>query len=272
MLALNAASTQRDDVAELVLPLVSGQVPTLHAVFGGQEVPMELAFTPAMTDTTATFHLGFTQLQTWSWRMVDLVPGAPSTPMSQVTLQVSPTSVSLSNAHVTTRWDATNGVFALTSLVIDGQETLAGPSMLVHDYTDDGGLWRMGSEMAGCSLSPLPAPTDTDTVQVLENGALGARVAFASTSSTREVWLGAGATGLSVAITTGAAQTTTRTVGFSFGGAAAPLVTSSPAGFVTRPLQRVFTPTFWPAVDWMTYGGTGIMLRQSTGVTMSIAR
>jgi len=270
VLALNASSATRDDVAELVLPLAGGQVPALHAQLAGQPVPMELAFQPMAADTTSTFHLGVAHLAPFSWRAMDLVPGAPSAPAPQVSLQVDAQRVVLSNAHVRAEWDAPAGVFALTSLVIDGQELLSGPSMVVHDYHDTGGLWRTGNEMNGCVLARLPDPTDVDTVKVLENGALGVRVAFVSASSTREASLGAGATGLSVAIVTGAAESTTRTVGFALAGAQdAPLRTSSPAGFAVRPLQRVYTPTFWPAVAWAEYSGTGILLRQSTGVMMS---
>ncbi len=280
VLALNASSAVRDDVVELSLPLANGVVPTVHAMAAGGEVPMELAFAPASTDTTATFHLGVVKLGAFSWRAIDLLPGAPAAVTSQVSLALedqtgapatgsSVTRVVLTNAHVRAEWDATGGVFALTSLAIDNVETLAGPSMVVHDYQDTGGLWRTGNEMEGCVLSPMPTPSDADTVQVLENGSLGVRVAFVSQSSTREASLGAGATGLSVAIVTGAAQSTTRTVAFSLAGTGAPLRTSSAAGFAERPLQRVYTPTFWPAVAWAEYAGTAILLRQSTGVTMS---
>jgi hypothetical protein len=281
VLAFNASSSARDDVAEFSMPLVNGQPPTIHAVAGGQEVPMELAFAPAATDTTATFHLAFASLMPFSWRTIDLLPGAPTSLQPQVTLALEDqngapatgaaiTRVVLTNVHVVAQWDASGGVFALTSVVIDGVETLSGPSMLVHDYQDSGGLWRTGNEMSGCSLTPLPSPTAPDTVQVLENGALDVSVAFVSQSSTREASLGVGATGLTLTIVTGAAESTTRTVGFSFVGAQdAPLRTSSAAGFVVRPLQRVYTPTFWPAVAWAEYAGTAILLRQSTGATMS---
>jgi hypothetical protein len=106
-------------------------------------------------------------------------------------------------------------------------------------------------------------------VYLVENSALGVRVQLTSASSTREVALYANASALDVAIMTGAADRTTRTVGFSFASGAAPLRTSSPAGFIERPLQRVYTPTFWPAVSWTEVGNDVILLRQTTGVMMS---
>ena len=58
---------------------------------------------------------------------------------------------------------------------------------------------------------------------------------------------------------------TTRTATFALV-AGAPLRTSLAGGFAERPVERVYSPTFWPAVDWITVGGTAILLRQSTGV------
>ena len=97
-----------------------------------------------------------------------------------------------------------------------------------------------------------------------------ARVAFRAGDVVREASLGAGAGGLTLTVTTGAAEATTRTVGLSLavpGGAK--LVTSSPGGALERPAEKGYTPTFWPAVGWASVGGVAILLRQSTGVRMS---
>ena len=261
-LALNASSSARDAVATITLPLT----PAVHAMASGNEVPMELASQDA---TTATYRAFIAGLPSFAWRAIDFVPGAPQTPTSQVTLTQNANQVVLQNAHVRAELDAQNGIYALTSVAIDGTEMLSGASMLVHDYHDTGGLWRTGNEMVGCDFSPLPDPTDADTVTVIENGALGVRVEFASASSTREVALYANQTALDVAITTGAAQITTRTVSFALASGSSPLRTSSPAGFIERPLQRVYSPTFWPAVSWVEVGGDAVLLRQSTGVMMT---
>jgi hypothetical protein len=268
-LALNASSSTREEVVSYAMPLVDGQVPVIHAVSSGTPLPMALAYPPGQGDTTATFHVDVAALPSFAWRAIDFVPGAPQAPTDSVMLTQSASQVVLQNAHVRAELDAQQGIFALTSLSIDGTEMLASPSLLVHDYKDTGGLWRTGNEMASCVFSPLAAPTDADTVYLVENSALGVRVQLTSASSTREVALYANASALEVAIMTGAAEKTTRTVGFSFASGAAPLRTSSPAGFIERPLQRVYTPTFWPAVSWTEVGNDVILLRQTTGVMMS---
>jgi hypothetical protein len=161
---------------------------------------------------------------------------------------------------------------ALTSLTVDGTELLAGDSFLVHEYGDDGGLWRLGNEMPvlGCALRPSPAPVDVGALEVLEQSALSVRVAYRSATALREARLDAGSAGLALALTTSAAPATTRTAAFALAAADADrLTTAQPGGFVERPLERVYTPTFWPAVDWLTVGGTAVLLRQSTGARMS---
>ena len=71
---------------------------------------------------------------------------------------------------------------------------------------------------------------------------------------------------------TGAAEGTTRTFSFALQvPAKAALSTSQPGGWVERPLEREYTPTFWPAVEGASVGDWAIVLRQSTGVRMSTA-
>jgi hypothetical protein len=85
-----------------------------------------------------------------------------------------------------------------------------------------------------------------------------------------EASLGAGATGLDLAITTAAAEATTRTVSIALAtSAGAPMSTSSPAGWQEHAAQHVYDPTFFPAVAWAQVGDWAVLLRQSTGVRMS---
>jgi hypothetical protein len=278
VLAFNASSAPVTDVAEVEVPLDSVVSLPLHAVQGGQPVPLEVVGSPA--GSIATLRLGLS-VPPWSWTAVDLLPGAappsPAVTLTMLDANGAPATgsdvvrVTLSNAHVRAELDAGSGGFALTSLVIDGVEGIAGPSMTANDYQDDGGLWRLGNEMGpSCTLTPLAPPSQPGTVQVLESTALEAHVAFVGPAYTLEASLGAGASGLDVAVTTAAAQATTRTVSIAF--AASPdaaMATSSPAGWESRPAQYVFDPTFFPAVAWARIDGWAVLLRQSTGVRMS---
>jgi hypothetical protein len=200
----------------------------------------------------------------FGWRAIDLLPGE-ALPAARVTLHVGADEVVLSNERVRAVF-ARAGGWALTSLAIDGQELLSGRSFLVGDWTDQGGLWRLGNEMAGCALTPTPPPAAVEEVRVLDASRLSARVAFAG-AGVREARLDAGDDGLVLAFTGGAREGTTRTVTFRFAPGA--LRTSLAGGYAERTPERVYTPTFWPAVEWASVGGAAVLLRQSTGVRFS---
>jgi hypothetical protein len=241
---------------------------------------MEVVGMVGPTDTTATLRLSLSAMPPFSWRTIDLVPGASTvTPTVMLGLEdnngqpatgAAVTRVVLANAHVQATWNLGTNGFALTSLKLGGAETIAGDSVLFQDYADMGGLWRLGNEMNGCTLTPMAAPTSNGTVEVLDAPGLVGRVVFHGPDADREASLGPEDTGLSLAVITGAAQNTTRTVTFSLAvPAGAALFTNEPAGFQKRPAERVYTPTFWPAVSWAQVGSVAVLLRQSTGVRMS---
>jgi hypothetical protein len=247
-----------DAAAELV------EIPWDHPVHG--DLPMELVGSRGKPVIGGRPRLRIlADVQPFGWRAIDLLPGAaPPTPA--VTLQAAANEVVLTNQRVRARFAREGGRFALASLQIDGSELVAAPSLLVTEYADQGGLWRLGHEMAGCSFT-ANADDSVDRVQILEQTALSARVAFASTSGVREARLDAGEAGLRVAFTARAAMGTTRTVRFRF--AAGALRTGLAGGFAERNAERVYSPTFWPSVDWLSVGGAAVLLRQSTGVRFS---
>jgi hypothetical protein len=273
LVALDAASDPEDDVITIDLPVAD---PAVHTVAGGVALPMELVAAPA------TFRI-HTSAAPYGWQAIDILPGAaPAPPAGEVSLALTDdtgapaagaaiTHVVLSSSHVRAEWVRVAGVFALTSLDIDGAQAITQPSMVVHDYGDMGGLWRLGNEMNGCAFTPLAPASDTDDVQVLVDGALEKRVAFVSSSGTiREAAVDVGVSGLDVAITTAALEGTTRTVSFSFAAPAGSILTTSlPFGSEARVAQHIYTPTFWPAVSWAGVNGWSILLRQSTGVMQS---
>jgi hypothetical protein len=277
VLALAASTSPQDAVAELDVATSDGVAPAVHAVAGGQALPMELIEAPSATQ--ARFRIE-ASVAPFGWTAIDVVPGQAAAPTPAVVLLLldatgAPATgsaiaqVVLANAHVTARWTLAAGSFSLTSLVIDGNEAIAAPSLITHDYTDQGGLWRMGQEMPGCSITPITPAPQSETVQVLEQGALRVHVAFVGADETREVTLDAGAAALDFALVTGAAQGTTRTASISLAvppGAA--LSTSVPAGWTQRSPERIYTPTFWAAVGWAQVGSWAVLLRQSTGVRM----
>jgi hypothetical protein len=254
-------------------------LPPVHAVADGRSVPLEVL---RGRGHAITLRFAVADLPPLGWRAVDLVPGAAPAD-ARVTLQLSDdagrpasgaavTRVVLANERVRAEWRRADG-WALAVLQIDGADALADRSFTVGDYADQGGLWRLGNEMDGCTLTPLAPPDGEaagETVQVLDRSRLSARVAFVGPSATREARLDAGDAGLQLALTTAARMATTRTATFRFAVAAdAPLRTSLAGGFAERVPSRVYTPTFWPAVEWVSVGPWAILLRQSTGARLS---
>jgi hypothetical protein len=281
LLAFNATGAARTNVAQVTIPITKGLVPALTALSNGAPLPSEIAENPPPTKTTATLRVALTDIPPFSWTAIDLVPGVAMPPANQVYLSLldatgAPATgaaiakVVISNAHVLANFTRVGGAFLLSYLLVDGAEAIGTATMTITDYKDQGGLWRIGSEMPGCTFEPLPPVVRTETVNVLESSPLQATVAFVGPDETHEVSLGAGAAGLALAITTGAAKGTTRTVSFAFSAPAGSLLsTSSPVAWVSRPSEYVYSPTFWPAVLGARVGGWAILLRQSTGVRMS---
>jgi hypothetical protein len=267
LLLLNGAGATREGIVETELPRSSILIP-FHAMAGGQEVPLEIV-DGGPTSSTIAVRLRVAPMASYAWRAIDLLGGAASVPKSEVSIDVQDGRVVMQNARVRAQWTRGQS-FALTSLVIDGKEALAGPSFLIGDYLDAGGLWRLGNEMAGCTFSKMPVDPSapTETFEVVEASPLSVRVRFTSATAVREARLDAGVPGLDLALITSAHARQTRTVSFAFAPSGV-FRTSIAGGYVDRPAERVYSPTFWAAVDWVTAGEWAVLLRQSTGVSMA---
>src|SRR5205823_201169 len=114
------------------------------------------------------------QVPPFGWRAVDLHPGAaPIAP--RVSVQITSDTVVLKNDHVQATFTRSAARFLLTSLQVDGVEAIAAPSFTVTEYADQGGLWRLGHEMANCHFN-ANAAGGSDTVKLLEASPLTARV------------------------------------------------------------------------------------------------
>ncbi|MFT3835379.1 MAG: hypothetical protein QM723_00075 [Myxococcaceae bacterium] len=263
--------------------------PTSETINGVVDTPVHEGIVHAETYTGQVVPMGLIDggmrievdnLLPFSWRTIELKPGAmtfnPGVTVSLLDAAGQPVSaagavrVVLQNERVRAQWDK-NGPFALTSVVIDGAEALNGPSFLPKDYRDEGGLYRMGHEMAagGCTtteLTPDPDAGTSETVQVLEQSGYRTRIAFAGGDSTREAWLDTGGYGLNLAFTSAAGAGITRDVNFALSADGGTHLVSLAGGYHDPGADRVYTPTWWPAVEWVSSGPWALLLRQSTGV------
>jgi hypothetical protein len=129
----------------------------------------------------------------------------------------------------------------------------------------------MGHEMdaGGCTTTELAPDLDAgalETVQVLEQSGYRTRILFVAADSTREAWLDTGGYGLNLAYTGSAGGEITRDVAFSLAADGGTNFVSQAGGYHAPGPDRVYTPTWWPAVEWASSGPWALLLRQSTGV------
>lgn len=281
VLVLNAAQRARNEVVEAFVVLPSGVgAERLRAATEGRDIPIEaIACSPASAcegGARVRFDL---RMEAFSWRVVDFSEGAAVAPVPGVTLELldaggqaasgaAVTRVRLSNARVRATFERERR-FVLSSLVVDGHEAIARSSFIDARYRDSGGLWRLGHEMPGCDLARLEEGDGEDDVQVLVQSPLRAAVRFRGGGVSREAWLDTSDGGLSLATTSAASEGTTRTTTFSFAiEPGATLRTSLAAGYADRAERGIYSPTFWPAVSWVSSGPWSLLLRQSTGARL----
>jgi hypothetical protein len=160
---------------------------------------------------------------------------------------------------------------ALVGLSTAGVEWLAGPSLGIERWSDDGGLYRIGSETTGCEFTPLGPLDGAAVVEVVERGPARARVTITRGDAVTTVAMSAGTGRLDVGVLAAAAdrETLTARVRTSVAGATARYVHA--AGSVTRPVASLYTPHFWPvvrAMDLVRPDGSGLAVlpRASTGI------
>ncbi len=117
-------------------------------------------------------------------------------------------------------------------------------------YRDSGGLWRMGYEFAGGvwreagRASQHPASIQ---VHPHENGLeIVSRTELDGAVFVRKMWFDGDSPLIRFRVEGKAPPGRTVVVRFATSISAAELVMDTPGGLVTRPLQRIYTPTFWP--------------------------
>ena len=279
LLAVNASSQASVGTLEAIVPTALVGTGGVYAMADGVPLPTELVSLPGAA--TATLWVQDANVPPWGWRTLELqfgTPPAPKSPVSvvffnalgQAVLPNEASQVTLDNGQVRAVWHRDKGRFTLNSVQFAGVEAIAAPSMLVTDYLDSGGLWRLGHEMVNCQFTPLPpAEAATQTVELVQNSPLMAKVRFVSADVTFEVSLGAGDSGLGLAVEMGASEGLTRSISLHVHAPAdAQLWTSTPFGAVSHLPSKLFAPTFWPAVHWLKAGQWALALQQASGVRM----
>lgn len=149
------------------------------------------------------------------------------------------------------------------------QEPLLALSDFVVSYRDSGGLWRMGHEYLGGWLREAGRTSDRPArLEVHEEDGRGLEVSSTVEVDGQTVRRACSFSSESPAIrfrVEGRAGDR-RTVAVRFGTGLAPdrLSMDAPGGIVVRPLNRVYSPTFWPAQSFVHFqdraSGRGVAL------------
>ncbi len=281
VIVFNATGVGQQGPVEFSLPKQT-YTGSMVAQIAGKACAVELA--GEATDTTL-YRAWVPTTDAWSWTTLDLLPAPSGTPAISGSMKLTlrdaaglPTDATGAVTVVldtqfgeTAKWQRQNGAWSLVSYQVLGAEAIASPSLRLLDRADDGGLWRMGHEMPGCAVTALPVPaTANEQLEIVTQTPQLVRLRFVGATATWEAWMTTGGGGLNVALLTGAAEGTTRTATLQLVAKATDtLVTASPAGWQELTSQKLFAPTFWPAVDWLHVGNWAVLLRQSTGVGMA---
>jgi len=204
----------------------------------------------------------------FGWRTFSIEPGVA--PGASATLDA--TTAQLSTGRLDARLSRDAAGWAVTSLAVDGQELLAGASLVWVVYKDTGGLYRIGSERSDCPEAEFVELSQTrfEALSLVEAGP--ARVTLRGTATIDgrpmivDLSAAAGATRLELRVTGSAA--TDRTIMLRVQPAAPDdaLAMGVAAGVVTRPLAHLYEPSLWPAVTFVARGELAVHLGQSTAV------
>ncbi|UJR85683.1 hypothetical protein [Sandaracinus amylolyticus] len=139
----------------------------------------------------------------------------------------------------------------LTSYRDGTGERLSGFGNDLVAYADSGGLWRMGHEYLGGRFREIERTSDRPArIEVREaEGVLEVKVRsrLCGEEVVRWMWLGGGSPIVRLHVDGTAAGHRTITCRFPMRSSARTLAMNVPGGVVTRPLQKLYDPTFWPA-------------------------
>lgn len=150
---------------------------------------------------------------------------------------------------------------AVGGALVEMRETRTGRLLLgrvANDlviYKERGGLWRMGHEFAGGSFERVFRASDGHVAldTFVHGGALVVSSVFHLAGKTlhREVWFRNDSPVVRCRVEGQAADRHTVLVRLDTGLVTGEWVMDAPGGVVTRPLERIYKPTFWPLYSFV---------------------
>jgi hypothetical protein len=154
---------------------------------------------------------------------------------------------------------------------------LEGCSNDVVSYRDSGGLWRMGYEFNGGTWKiddqTSQRPAKLDILHSNQSLEISSTMELRGQLIHKSMWLSNKSRWIHFRISGRAASRHTYTVRFILSLNVSQLVMDSPGGIITRPLKKVYDPTYWPLhqflhlVDDTSGEGIAVFQRYPGGVS-----
>jgi hypothetical protein len=131
-----------------------------------------------------------------------------------------------------------------------GASLLEGVSNDLINYKDSGGLWRMGYEFPGGIWAQRDQTSKHRAALEVSERNGGLEVSWVSTVGDQEIeramWFQMDSPLIHFRLRGRAPKRRTVTASFSTGLSAEEFVMDMPGGIVSRPFEKIFSPTFWP--------------------------
>jgi hypothetical protein len=156
--------------------------------------------------------------------------------------------------------DAPGGGRVASLAARDGQDLLAGPSHILAQYEESGGLWRMGCEFRGGKFQEarlaLP-PVEFLTCE--ENGYLRVdwQTRLPGNRISQSLWISDNDPLLYFQVEGRAVEKSTLVTRYVLPFQPGELLMEAPGGLVRRPLARVYRRHFWPVQRFLRVSGVG---------------
>lgn len=158
--------------------------------------------------------------------------------------------IQIKTAHYIVELDENNGGAVVSMQTLGGKTLLKGVSNDLISYRDSGGLWRMGLEFLGGiwkkSVQASDHPVQLE-VHKKDNGLeIASSIKLNGKTIRRLMWFSDDSPVIRCRVEGRAAEGHSVMVRFLTDILTTKLAMDTPGGVISRPLQRIYDPTFWP--------------------------
>ncbi|MCL4478203.1 MAG: hypothetical protein M1381_03765 [Deltaproteobacteria bacterium] len=262
LIVFNPSGFIRSDIAQVSVSFNNPGTKSIGIVDqSGTPVPSQIITETTYNDgsiNSAIVMLNVNNIPSLGYVVYTIITGNTS-PLTGTTMTTDAQgNVVLSNQYETLVLGKNAG-YAITSLVDNSSDTqmISGPSNDIEYYEDTGDMWSIGSEPdAGFVFTPIYALSQTtSTYTVLANGPVFTEVQVKTNglygSVIRTYTMYKSLKRIDMSTTLAAPTGTTIAAVFSTTISSGIDRMAIPYGIIQRPFKSMYTPQFWPGVEWV---------------------